>query len=84
MIRYSGSARRPFSAAALASAAASAQAQNGQRVVAVTGIAVQRSLMPGNKGAALVGGGILTTVLFPALAQRFLAQASPGQGAAVT
>jgi len=41
-------------------------------VVAITGIAVHRGLMPGVQGAALVGGGILTTVLYPAIARRFL------------
>ena len=41
-------------------------------VVIITGIAVQRGLMPGSQGAALVGGGILTVVLFPALAHPFL------------
>ncbi len=41
-------------------------------VVAITGIAVQRGLMPGVQAAAVVGGGILTVILFPALAQRFL------------
>ena len=43
-------------------------------VVAITGIAVHRGLMPGAQGAALVGGGILTTVLYPAIAQRILQQ----------
>lgn len=43
-------------------------------VVAITGIAVHRGMMPGSQGAALVGGGILTTVLFPAMARRFLKQ----------
>ena len=41
-------------------------------VVAITGIAVQRGLMPGGQAAALVGGGILTTILYPALAQRLM------------
>lgn len=41
-------------------------------VVAITGIAVHRGLMPGAQGAALVGGGILTTILYPAIARRFL------------
>ena len=41
-------------------------------VVAITSIAVHRGMMPGAQGAALVGGGILTTVLFPAIARRFL------------
>ena len=41
-------------------------------VVAITGIAVGHDLMPGAQGAALVGGGILTMVLFPALARVFL------------
>ncbi len=41
-------------------------------VVAISGIAVKNGLMPGGQGAALVGGGILTMVLFPALARSFL------------
>ncbi|MGH9670544.1 MAG: cation:proton antiporter [Terriglobales bacterium] len=41
-------------------------------VVAFTSIAVQRGLMPGGQGAALVGGAILTMLLFPALARCFL------------
>ena len=41
-------------------------------VVAITGIAVHRGIMPGAQGAALVGGGILTTILYPAIARRFL------------
>jgi Kef-type K+ transport system membrane component KefB len=41
-------------------------------VVAITGIAVGHELMPGAQGAALVGGGILTMMLFPALARRCL------------
>ena len=41
-------------------------------VVAITYIAVQRGLMPGGQAAALVGGGILTTILFPALSQRLM------------
>ena len=45
--------------------------------MAITGIAVQRGLMPGNQGAALVGGGILTTILFPAIARRFLREQPP-------
>ena len=43
-------------------------------VVAITGIAVHRGIMPGAQGAALVGGGILTTILYPAIARRFLQQ----------
>ena len=43
-------------------------------VVAITSIAVRRGMMPGAQGAALVGGGILTTVLYPAIARRFLQQ----------
>ena len=43
-------------------------------VVAITSIAVRRGLMPGVQGAALVGGGILTTILYPAMAQHFLLQ----------
>ncbi len=41
-------------------------------VVAITGIAVKNGEMPGGQGAALVGAGILTTVLFPALARSLL------------
>ena len=41
-------------------------------VVAITVIAVGHELMPGAQGAALVGGGILTMMLFPALARRCL------------
>ena len=41
-------------------------------VVAITSIAVHHGLMPGDQGAALVGGGIVTVVLFPALARRVL------------
>ncbi len=41
-------------------------------VVAIAAIAVQHGVMPGAQGAALVGGGILTTVLFPQLARPFL------------
>jgi len=41
-------------------------------VVAITSIAVGHGEMPGDQGAALVGGGILTLLLFPALARRFL------------
>ncbi len=41
-------------------------------VVAITGIATQRGLMPAGQAAALVGGGIVTTILFPSLARRFL------------
>jgi Kef-type K+ transport system membrane component KefB len=33
-------------------------------VVAITSIAVHRGLMPGGQGAALIGGGILTVILF--------------------
>jgi Kef-type K+ transport system membrane component KefB len=38
-------------------------------VVAITSIAMHRGLMPGGQAAALVGGGILTVILFPALAR---------------
>lgn len=41
-------------------------------VVAITSIAVRRGLMEGSQGAALVGGGILTMILFPALARPLL------------
>ena len=43
-------------------------------VVAITGIAVHRGLMPGVQAAQLVGGGILTLILYPALAEHFLRQ----------
>jgi hypothetical protein len=43
-------------------------------VVAITGIAVHRGLMPGVQGAAPGGGGIPSTILYPAIAQRFLQQ----------
>ena len=43
-------------------------------VLAITGIAMHRGLMPGEQGAALVGGGILTTIFYPAFARRFLQQ----------
>ncbi len=45
-------------------------------VVAITGIAVKNGQMPGGQGAALVGAGILTMLLFPALAQSVLRQAA--------
>jgi len=41
-------------------------------VVAIAGIAVRHGVMPGAQGAVLVGGGILTTILFPQLARLFL------------
>jgi hypothetical protein len=41
-------------------------------VVPITGIAVKRGFMPGAQGAAIVGGAILTTLQFPALARRFV------------
>lgn len=41
-------------------------------VVPITGIAVKRGFMSGAQGAAIVGGAILTTLLFPALARRFV------------
>jgi hypothetical protein len=41
-------------------------------VVAITSIAVHRGMMPGAQGAALVGGGILTPLPYPAKARRFL------------
>jgi len=49
-------------------------------VVPITGIAVQRGLMPGPQGAAMVGGAILTTLFFPALARRFLQAGGPEPG----
>ncbi len=44
-------------------------------VVAITGIAVHRGLMPSVQAAELVGGGILTLILYPTLAERILRQA---------
>lgn len=41
-------------------------------VVAIADVAVSRGLMPGGQGAALVGAGMLTTLVFPPLAQRLL------------
>lgn len=41
-------------------------------VVAISDVAVSRGLMPSGQGAALVGAGMLTTLLFPPLAQRLL------------
>ena len=41
-------------------------------VVPITAIAVHRGIMPGSQAAAMVGGAILTTVLYPALAKRVL------------
>ncbi len=41
-------------------------------VVAIAAIAVRHGTMPPAQGAALVGGGILTTILFPPLARVFL------------
>ena len=46
-------------------------------VVAITSIAVPAGLMPGDQGAALVGGGIVTMVLYPMLARGFLRPAVP-------
>lgn len=45
-------------------------------VVAISGIAVKNGLMPGGQGAALVGGGILTMLLFPAAAKSLLRPAA--------
>jgi len=45
-------------------------------VVAITGITMRHHLMPGAQGAALVGAGILTMILFPALARPFLREQS--------
>lgn len=47
-------------------------------VVPITGIAVAHGLMPGAQGAAMVGGAILTTLLFPALARSLLGP-KPGE-----
>jgi Kef-type K+ transport system membrane component KefB len=41
-------------------------------VVAIAAVAVERELMPGGHGAALVVAGMLTVLAFPALAQRLL------------
>jgi Kef-type K+ transport system membrane component KefB len=41
-------------------------------VVAITGLAVAKGSMQGGQGAALVGGGIVTMLLFPALATMVL------------
>jgi Kef-type K+ transport system membrane component KefB len=46
-------------------------------VVAITGIAVRGGMMPGSQGAALVGGGIVTLILFPALARPLLKDPTP-------
>ena len=43
-------------------------------VVAITGIAVPRGLMPGAQAAAMVGAGVITMILFPALAQSMLSE----------
>jgi hypothetical protein len=40
-------------------------------VVPITRIAVQRGIMSGAQGAAMVGGAILTTLVFPEVAARF-------------
>jgi hypothetical protein len=37
-------------------------------VVPITGIAVERGFMSGAQGAAMVGGAILTTLLYPVVA----------------
>ncbi|HET6183689.1 MAG TPA: cation:proton antiporter [Acetobacteraceae bacterium] len=41
-------------------------------VVAITAIATERGLMAGSQAAALVGGGVLTTMLYPEVARRVL------------
>jgi Kef-type K+ transport system membrane component KefB len=41
-------------------------------VVPITSIAIKRGFMPGAQGAAMVGAAILTTLVFPSLAVRFL------------
>jgi ABC-type arginine transport system permease subunit len=48
-------------------------------VVAITSIAVHRGLMPGGQAAALIGGGILTMILFPQMARRYLQEQSPAR-----
>jgi Kef-type K+ transport system membrane component KefB len=40
-------------------------------IVALTGTAVQRGLMGADSGAALVGGGLISVMLFPVLGTRF-------------
>ncbi len=49
-------------------------------VVAITGIAVHRGLMPSVQAAELVGGGILTLILYPTLAERILRQEPAAAG----
>lgn len=49
-------------------------------VVAVTAIAVERGVMPGWCGASLVVAGVLTVVLFPALATQVLKRGAPAAG----
>jgi Kef-type K+ transport system membrane component KefB len=46
-------------------------------VVAIVGIAVQRGHMPSVEGASLVGGAVVTVLLFPALAARALQKPEP-------
>ncbi|MBS0642476.1 MAG: cation:proton antiporter [Acetobacteraceae bacterium] len=41
-------------------------------VVAITGLAVRHELMPSEQAAAMVGGGILTTIIYPIAARRVL------------
>lgn len=41
-------------------------------VVAITGLAVRHDLMPGDQAAAMVAGGILTTIVYPVAARRVL------------
>lgn len=43
-------------------------------VVVIAGITVERGLMPGSQGAALVAAGALTTLIYPAVARRVLAK----------
>jgi len=45
-------------------------------VVAITGIATARGLMPGSQAAALVGGAIVTVLVYPALARRIAGKGS--------
>jgi Kef-type K+ transport system membrane component KefB len=50
-------------------------------VVVIAGITVERGLMPGSQGAALVAAGALTTLIYPALAKRVLAKSPLAAGA---
>jgi hypothetical protein len=45
-------------------------------VVSITGIAVEREVMPGGQGASMVGAGIATMILYPAPARSLLGERS--------